>query len=251
MNSAANGFSGEGVRLSKRVAELKGCSRREAEQYIEGGFVRVDGRVVETPQFRVTDQTVELDARATLLPQAAVTLLLHKPPGVETRAAVQGLMPAHRSKADRSGTVLLQRHLNALVCETPLESGASGLLVFTEDWRVQRKLKEDAAFIEHEVMVEVRGAVSPDTLQRLNRPLPARNNMPAAPPTAKVSQSSQKGDVTGLRFAIKGPREGQIADLCASAGLEIVAMKRIRIGRVALTGLGVGEWRYLGEAERV
>lgn len=241
----------EGMRLAKRVAELKACSRREAEQYIENGFVRVDGQVVETPQFRVTHQAVTIDPHATLLPQAAATVLLHKPPGVETRAALQGITPAHRSKTDRAGTPLLQRQLATLTCETPLESGASGLLVFTQDWRVLRKLKEDAAFIEHEVMVEVRGAVSPDALQRLNRPLPARGNMPAAPPTAKVSQSSQKGDTTGLRFAIKGPREGQIADLCASAGLEIVAMKRIRIGRVALTGLAVGEWRVMGDAERV
>jgi 23S rRNA pseudouridine2604 synthase len=251
MAGAATDRTAEGIRLAKRVAELKACSRREAELYIESGFVRVDGQVVDTPQFRVTHQTVELDANATLLSQAAVTVLLHKPPGVETRAAVHGLTATHRTKTDRSGTALLQRQLATLVCETPLESGASGLLVFTQDWRVLRKLKEDAAFIEHEVMVEVRGAVSPDTLQRLNRPLPARNHIPSAPPTAKVSQSSQKGDVTGLRFAIKGPREGQIADLCANAGLEIVAMKRIRIGRVALIGLGVGEWRFLGDAERV
>jgi 23S rRNA pseudouridine2604 synthase len=251
MASAASHRTDEGTRLAKRVAELKACSRREAEQYIENGYVRVDGQVVDTPQFRVTHQKVELDANATLLPQAAVTVLLHKPPGIETRAAVQGLTAAHRAKTDRSGSSLLQRQLATLTCETPLESGASGLLIFTQDWRVQRKLKEDAAFIEHEVMVEVRGTVSPETLQRLNRPLPARNNMPAAPPTAKVSQSSQKGDTTGLRFAIKGPREGQIADLCAAAGLDIVAMKRIRIGRVALTGLDVGAWRLMTDAERV
>ena len=251
MAGIANERAADGTRLAKRVAELKACSRREAEQYIENGYVRVDGQVVDTPQFRVTDQTVTLDANATLLPQAAVTVLLHKPPGVESRVAVQGLAATHRAKTDRSGAALLPRQLATLTCETPLESGGSGLLIFTQDWRVQRKLKEDAAFIEHEVMVEVRGTVSPETLQRLNRPLPARNNMPAAPPTAKVSQSSHKGERTGLRFAIKGPREGQIADLCAAAGLEIVSMKRIRIGRVALTGLGVGEWRCMSDAERV
>ena len=51
----------EPVRLAKRVAELKGCSRREAEQYIEGGWVTVDGVVVEEPQSRVQDQQVEID----------------------------------------------------------------------------------------------------------------------------------------------------------------------------------------------
>ena len=46
------------VRLAKRVAELVPCSRREAEQYIEGGWVRVDGSVVEEPQFRVLQQKI-------------------------------------------------------------------------------------------------------------------------------------------------------------------------------------------------
>ena len=48
------------IRLSKRLAELVGCSRREAELYIEGGWVSVDGNVVEEPHFKVTEQSVEL-----------------------------------------------------------------------------------------------------------------------------------------------------------------------------------------------
>ena len=239
MTHPAGDHATEGIRLAKRVAELKGCSRREAEQYIEGGYVRVDGQVVETPQFRVQAQTVELDPHATLLPQPSVTLLLHKPPGVDTDTAVRLLTPQHRSKTDTSGIYPLQRHVQALHCTPPLETGASGLLIFTQDWRVQRKLTEDAGVIEHEVMVEVQGSVAPEALKRLNRD------------GAKVSPSSQKGSTTGLRFAIKGARPGQIAHLCDGAGLQIVAMKRIRVGRVALTGLDVGTWRYLGSAERV
>ena len=70
----------EPVRLSKRLSDMKGCSRREAELYIEGGWVRVNGRVVEVPAAKVSDETVELDPKAKLEPAAAVTLLLHKPP---------------------------------------------------------------------------------------------------------------------------------------------------------------------------
>ena len=71
------------VRLSKRLSDMVGCSRREAELYIEGGWVRVDGRVIEVPQFKVVDQQVELDPKARMEPVAAVTLLLHKPPGLD------------------------------------------------------------------------------------------------------------------------------------------------------------------------
>ena len=69
----------EPVRLAKHLAQMLNCSRREAEQYIEGGWVRVDGVVVEEPQHRVLDQKVELDPDASLLALTPVTLLLNKP----------------------------------------------------------------------------------------------------------------------------------------------------------------------------
>ncbi|MFZ4479619.1 MAG: S4 domain-containing protein, partial [Rhodoferax sp.] len=74
-------------RLAKRVAAMVPCSRREAEQYIEGGWVRVDGQVVEEPQFRVLRQRVELDSNASLIGDTAVTLILHKPAGCDDGAA--------------------------------------------------------------------------------------------------------------------------------------------------------------------
>ena len=77
----------EPVRLAKRLAEMLPCSRREAEQYIEGGWVSVDGMVVEEPQFRVQNQTIGLSPDASLLALTPVTLLLHKPAGYEARDA--------------------------------------------------------------------------------------------------------------------------------------------------------------------
>jgi 23S rRNA pseudouridine2604 synthase len=47
------------IRLSKRLIELVGCSRREAELFIEGGWVTVDGVVVDEPQFKVENQTLK------------------------------------------------------------------------------------------------------------------------------------------------------------------------------------------------
>ncbi|MCY7370178.1 MAG: RNA-binding protein, partial [Polaromonas sp.] len=88
----------EPVRLAKRLAAQLGCSRREAEQYIEGGWVRVDGVVVEEPQARVLDQRIELDADASLLAAGPVSILLHKPPGfVAGSAAGPATAPAPKS----------------------------------------------------------------------------------------------------------------------------------------------------------
>lgn len=228
-------------RLAKRLAEILSCSRREAEQYIEGGWVTVDGVVVEEPQFRVLNQTIKVSEDASLLTPADVTLLLHKPAGSEAELAL-----ATRSPDDRSGIRQLKKHFSSAEMVTPLALPASGLVVFSNDWRVLRKLREDAAVLEHEVVVEVSGEIKPGGLERLNRIDHGFTFDGRLLPPAKVSWQSE----ARLRFALKGERPGQIAYMCESVGLQITAMKRIRIGRVPLSGLQPGHWRYLLPNER-
>ena len=238
------------IRLAKRVAELRACSRREAEQLITGGWVRVDGVVVEEPQFRVSDQRVEIDPQADLTQAEPVTLLLHKPPGYNTDQGVQNDQAASRLLSaatlwaeDASGIRPLKKHFAQLTLCLPLETNASGLVVFTQDWRVARKLTEDAATLEHEVIVEVAGDLPPDGLKRLNRGIPFNGR---TPPAIKVSWQSERR----LRVALKGAQPGQIAHMCEAVGLQVLSMKRIRLGRVPLGKLPSGQWRYLGGGER-
>ena len=230
----------EPVRLAKRLAEMLPCSRREAEQYIEGGWVTVDGVVVEEPQFRVLHQKIELSKDASLLAPTAVTLLLHKPAGFEA-----DLKQATHSPDARGGITLLKKHLAAELV-THLAMPASGLVVFTDDWRVARKLVDDAATLEHEVVVEVAGSIKPGGLERLNRVDHGFTFNGKLLGPAKVSWQSE----ARLRFALKGEQPGQIAYFCESVGLTITGMKRLRIGRVAMSGLPVGQWRYLLPTER-
>jgi len=246
----------EPVRLAKHLAQMLNCSRREAEQYIEGGWVRVDGVVVEEPQHRVLDQKVELDPDASLLELVPVTLLLNKPAGFEAgldgrgtrpaKPATQLLVPGNHAPDDRSGIRPLKKHLTALTLVTPLATPASGLVVFTQDWRVARKLSEDASVMEHEVIVEVTGTIAPGGLQRLNRIDHGFTFNGLLLPSAKVSWQNE----TRLRFALKGERPGQIAFMCESVGLSVQAMKRIRVGRVPMSSLPLGQWRYLQPHER-
>jgi 23S rRNA pseudouridine2604 synthase len=234
-------------RLAKRVAELRSCSRSEAEQYIAGGWVRVDGQVVEEPQFRVMNQKVEIDSQASLMTMTDVTLVFNKPPGIDARSADRLLTAASHMAQDASGQRFLKRHLLKLICPVPLETGASGLLVFTQDWRVERKLVEDANSMEHEVIVEVAGEVPDDALRRLNHRIGADGS---ELPQVKVSINSSGDNKAKLRFAIKGTHPGLIAWLCERASLKILGMKRIRLGRVAISSLPIGQWRYLAPHER-
>jgi 23S rRNA pseudouridine2604 synthase len=237
----------EPIRLAKRVADLQGCSRREAELLISGGWVRVDGIVAEEPQFRVADERIDIDPQATLAQAEPVTLLLHKPTGYQTAAgdhpASQLLGATTLWNEDASGIRPLKKHFVQLTLCTPLETDASGLVVFTQDWRVARKLTEDAATLEHEVIVEVTGEMVTNGLKRLNRGIPFNGR---TPPAIKVSWQNENR----LRVALKGAQPGQIAHLCEAVGLQVLSMKRIRLGRVPLGKLPPGQWRYLRGDER-
>lgn len=233
------------VRLAKRLAELTRCSRREAELYIAGGWVKVDGRVVEEPQFMVAQQKVELDPAATLAPIEPVTLLLHQPPDTEMHAdAVRRLICADtRAADDHSGIRLLRQHFVRLTQCLPLQPQAGGLAVFTQDYRVTRKLTEEAATVEQEYIVEVAGELIADGLKLLNHGLSF--NGKALPPIKASWQNEMH-----LRFALKGVQPGQIAHMCKAVGLQALAMKRIRIGRVSMSKLPIAQWRYLMPYEK-
>jgi 23S rRNA pseudouridine2604 synthase len=220
------------VRLAKRLAEERPCSRREAELYIEGGFVSVDGVLVEEAGARVTmEQVITVADDATLLEIVPVTILLNKPAG-----AAQPLHLLNGDSLTRTapGQRFLKRHVTGQEQYLPLDAKTSGLTVFTQDFRVKRKLADEAAKMEQEIIVEVSGTISENGLQQLNTI------------NGKVSWQNE----TRLRFAIKNPKPGLIEKLCKEVGLTVIAMKRIRIGRIAMASLPVGEWRYLQDHER-
>ncbi len=243
-------MSDTSIRLAKRVAEMIPCSRAEAEQYIAGGWITVDGVLVEEPAARVADeQDVVIHPDATLAEIAPVTILLHKPAGYNAGVGTigepaLGLLGAESLQApDHGKQRFLRRHLSKLTLCTPLDTTASGLVVYTQDFRVARKLVDEGKTVEQEIIVEVSGQIKEGGLALLCHGLPF-NGKPIAP--MKVSWQNE----TRLRFALKDAKPGQIAHMCRMVNLTIVSMKRIRIGRMPMASLPSGQWRYLHDYER-
>ncbi len=235
------------VRLARRVSDLARCSRTEAEQYIKGGWVSVDGEVVEDPAYPVAGEAVVVDPAARPEAIEPATILLHKPVDYDAISGPQpaaGLVePATHWPDDPSGVRQLQRHFHRLKPLVPLDAEASGLVVLTQDGRVLRQLTEDGEQIEQEYVVETRGEIAPYGLSRLNHGLHYDGR---ALPRCKVSWQNE----FRLRFALKGVRPGQLRDVCGQVGLDVVAIRRIRIGRIPLGKMPVGTWRYLPAGER-
>jgi 23S rRNA pseudouridine2604 synthase len=230
----------EPQRLSRCVVALTGCSRSQADQYIEGGWVLVDGEVIDEPQFLVHAQAVTMAPDAKLEPIEPATFLLHRGPDPlpDDVSLATLLTPQTHSDTDATGIRPLRRHFQRLAECLPLEPGATGLVVLTQDGRLVRRIQDEGDRLEQEILVEVEGTLAPYEIKKLEHGL---SYLGRVLPPAKVSWQNE----TRLRFAIKGPRPGQIAAMCAAVGLQVVSIRRLRIGRVSLGKMAAGEWRYL------
>lgn len=241
-----------GVRLAKHLAEQLQCSRREAELLIENGDVQVDGQTVETLGARVLPtQTVTVRPGAKPQEVPPVTLLLHKPAGYtvgpargKQRSALDLLKPECRAEIDTPAPIkVLSKHFTHLETVLTIPVPASGLVVFTQDHRVLRKLREDALHIEQECIALVEGALAEGGLERLcdGTAIPGKKL-----PRCKVSWQSEGR----LRFALKGIFPEEIEAMCAGVGLTLVGLKRLRVGRISMAKLPEGQWRYAMPWER-
>lgn len=239
------------MRLSKRMAELGLCSRREADVWIERGWVTVDGvRITELGTRIQPGQRIEVASSARHTQQQQVTILLHKPIGIVSGQAEQGyrpaaalIGPATRWQEDRTQLTFRPAHLRGLAPAGRLDIDSTGLLVLTQDGRIARQLIGAGSGIEKEYLVRVAGGLTEADLKRLNHGL-SLDGKPLAP--ARVSWLNAEQ----LRFVLIEGRKRQIRRMCDAVGLEVVGLKRVRIGRVMLGNLPSGQWRYLGPAER-
>ena len=241
----------EDSRLSKRMSELGLCSRREADEWIENGWVRVDGAVVKTLGVRVSPSArIEVDAAAMRHQSEQVTILLNKPVGYVSGQPEDGHQPAmvlikpeNRWSEDSSRTKFVASHLRGLAPAGRLDIDSTGLIVFTQDGRVAKRLIGQDSDVEKEYLVRVEGKLSEDGLDLLRHGLEL-DGVKLKP--AQVSWANEDQ----LRFALREGRKRQIRRMCEMVGLVVVGLKRVRTGGVPLGKLPVGQWRYLQKGEK-
>jgi 23S rRNA pseudouridine2604 synthase len=232
------------------MGELGLCSRREAEQWILNGWVKVDGQVVNTLGTRVSPQArIEVDSAARAHQSGQVTILLHKPVGYVSGQPEDGYEPAvvlvrpeNQWRGDRSSIQWQSSHLQGLAPAGRLDIDSTGLLVLTQDGRVARQLIGQDSSVEKEYLVRVEGQLSADGLQRL------RHGLMLDGVRLKPAQVTWQND-DQLRFVLREGRKRQIRRMCEQVGLFVTGLKRVRSGNVTLGPLPSGQWRYLGPDE--
>ncbi len=257
--AAATAAADAPVRLNKRMAELGLCSRREADEWIERGWVRVNGEVA-VMGLKVTPQdAVTVDRRADAAQEQRVTILLHKPVGYVSGQAEDGHRPAvtlidarSRWSGDSARTRFAPAQLKGLAPAGRLDIDSVGLLVLTQDGRVARQLIGEDSAIDKEYLVRVaygevaqnvQAAFPAAQLARLRHGL-ALDGQALKPAQVEWQNAEQ------LRFVLREGKKRQIRRMCELVGLKVTGLKRIRIGQVQLGQLPPGQWRYLAPGER-
>ncbi|KPK51587.1 MAG: pseudouridylate synthase [Thiotrichales bacterium SG8_50] len=241
----------EKVRLSKVMAQRGICSRREADAYIEKGWVRYDGGKLAELGVRVDPGTdIELDPRARKQQNEVLTILLNKPVAYVSGQAEKGyqpaitlITPANHYARDRIRRRFQRADLKGLAPAGRLDIDSQGLLILTQDGRVARTLVGPESRIEKEYLVRIQGQVSEQALAKLRHGLSLDGKELRA---AKITQLNPDQ----LQFVLTEGRKRQIRRMCEQVGLKVTGLKRVRIGRVRLGALPEGEWRYLGKDER-
>ena len=247
------------MRLNKRMADLGLCSRREADDWIAQGWVRVNGQVAAMGLQVGPHDRIDVDRAAQGHQRQQVTILLHKPMGYVSGQAEDGHTPAvalinprTHWKDDESRTRFSPAQLKGLAPCGRLDIDSVGLLVHTQDGRVARQLIGEDSTVDKEYLVrvqygdraqDVRAVFPADKLALLTHGL-ALDGQQLKPAVVEWQNPEQ------LRFVLREGKKRQIRRMCELVGLKVVGLKRIRIGRVTLGNLPVGQWRYLSPSER-
>lgn len=226
------------------------CSRREADRYIERGWVLVDGAPVTELGTKIYPaQRITLARAAAVEQTSRVTILLNKPVGYVSgqpepgyKPAVSLISPASRWRDDRARLQFQPSHLKGLAPAGRLDIDSQGLLVLTQDGRIARQLIGEQSSIEKEYLVRVEGKLSERGLALLNHGL-SLDGVQLKPAQVTWQNRDQ------LRFVLREGKKRQIRRMCELVGLTVTGLKRVRIGAVRLGELPVGQWRYLRPGE--
>ena len=237
------------------MSELGLCSRREADEWIEKGWVLVDGERINTLGTKVLpSQKIDILPAARMQQAQLVTILIHKPVGYVSGQPEDDYLPAAaliteqtQWADDESGVRFQPLHLRSLAPAGRLDIDSTGLLVMTQDGRVARQLIGEDSEVDKEYLVRVnfneirenvQAAFPEDRLNLLRHGL-SLDDQPLRPAQVDWQNPEQ------LRFVLREGKKRQIRRMCELVGLEVVGLKRTRIGKVMLGALPQGEWRYL------
>ena len=227
------------IRLQKHLSECGVASRRKAEELIEQGKVRVNGRValigakVDPKRDKVT-----VSGKTVIAQNTKMYIMLHKPRGYVTTT---------NDELDRKCVTDLVKDAGVKLFPVGrLDRNSEGLLIMTNDGNFANSLTHPSAHVNKTYRVTVKGDVTDEKLLKLQEGI-LLDGVKTLP--CDVFVAERKADRTVLIFIIQEGRNRQIRRMCETVQLEVLRLKRTEIAGVKLGMLPQGKWRPLNEKE--
>lgn len=231
-----DGALSRGIRLQLRLSRSGVASRRACEELIAQGRVQVNGVVVHEMGLRVSERDVVLlDGRPLRSPPKTVSVALHKPRGyICTNSDPEGRPLAIDLLRDRYGARLFSIGR--------LDYLSSGLILYTNDGELARRVGHPSAQIEKEYLVETKIPVPVELLDRFVRGITIEG-------TSYRIRRYQRRSSTRVQLVLVEGKNREIRNLFTASHIPVTRIHRIRIGGVELGRLPPGGHRPLTAAE--
>ena len=223
------------IRLQKHLSESGVASRRKAEELIEAGKVRVNGRIAHLgDKVDPKRDKVSVNGKTVIAQTQKVYIMLHKP---------RGFVTTMKDEMDRKCVTDLVKDVGVKVFPVGrLDRNSEGLLIMTNDGGFANDLTHPSAHVNKTYRVTVSGEVTDEKLLKMKEGilLDGTKTLPC-----DVFIAERKADRTVLIFIIHEGRNRQVRRMCAKAGMQVKRLIRIQEGTLRLGNLPSGMWRFL------
>lgn len=226
------------MRINKYIASAGVTSRRKADELIEAGKVKVNGKVLENPGYQVADSDlVEVDGVAIKPASKLVYYLLNKPCGFVT------------STTDKEGRRVVTELVPDEIRVFPvgrLDYNTSGLLILTNDGELANKLMHPSGEFDKTYLVRCTGIVTRAEASRLAKGVDI-GGFVTSPAEVKLIRHDKNSTVAEI--TIHEGKNRQVRRMFEALGHEVTELQRIRLGNLTIGKLALGQCRKLGPAE--
>lgn len=223
------------VRLQKFLSSAGVCSRRQGEEYIKKGYVKVNGEVVIELGTKVdpTRDRIEIDRELIKEAQNRVYIVLNKPKGYVTSC-----------KQPEDKIVLDLIDIPERIFPVGrLDKASTGLLILTNDGLLHHRISHPSHDHEKEYEVVLAKPIPNGALKKMEKGLPMMGTKTRSAKIEKISP-------TRFRIVLREGKNKQIRRMVRKVGNRVLRLKRIRISNIRLGTLAEGRWRYLTEKEK-
>lgn len=248
------------LRLSKLMTQRGLCSRREADELISKGLIRVNGVIISALGSKVCDDSeIEILTLGQEQLNRKVSLALNKPPGYVSNLPEKGYRPAIELITDKtqqkdktlfhgspihgsshgSSKKFHPAMLKGLAVAGRLDIDSRGLLILTQDGVLAKKIIGESSEVEKEYIVQVKGQIKPGGMELLNQGLHL-DGQPLKKADIRWIIEGEK-----MKFILRQGKKRQIRRMCEQVGLEVVSLLRTRVGEIRLGRLKEGHWRFI------